>query len=101
MNTKPTATMEHSGTRRPALIGTPTGWVLSLAIAALGAYLLVYRTSHALLALPYLLLMACPLMHLFMHGGHGGHGRGHTGHQGEASERTPPQSSPPASRPPF
>jgi hypothetical protein len=22
-------------------------------------------------ALPYLLLMACPLMHLFMHGGHG------------------------------
>jgi len=25
---------------------------------------------------PYLLLLACPLMHLFMHGGHGGHGHG-------------------------
>ena len=27
---------------------------------------------------PYLLLLACPLMHLFMHGGHGhgGHGSG-------------------------
>ena len=26
--------------------------------------------------LPFLLLLACPLMHLFMHGGHGGHGSG-------------------------
>ena len=25
---------------------------------------------------PYLLLLACPLMHLFMHGGHGSHGSG-------------------------
>ena len=25
---------------------------------------------------PYLLLLACPLMHLFMHGGHGSHGPG-------------------------
>jgi hypothetical protein len=25
--------------------------------------------------LPFLLLLACPLMHLFMHHGHGGHGR--------------------------
>ena len=24
--------------------------------------------------LPYLLLLACPLMHLFMHHDHGGHG---------------------------
>ena len=23
---------------------------------------------------PYLLLLACPAMHLFMHGGHGSHG---------------------------
>lgn len=26
--------------------------------------------------LPYLILLACPLMHLFMHGGHGHGGRG-------------------------
>lgn len=32
---------------------------------------------HILGALPYLLLLLCPLMHLFMHGGgHGGHGHG-------------------------
>ena len=33
---------------------------------------------------PYLLLLACPLMHLFMHGGHGHDSR----HGNEASERT-------------
>jgi hypothetical protein len=36
--------------------------------------------AHALGILPYLLILACPLMHLFMHKGHGGHG-GHHGHQ--------------------
>ncbi|MFZ1103825.1 MAG: DUF2933 domain-containing protein [Hyphomicrobiaceae bacterium] len=29
--------------------------------------------AHALGYLPYLLILACPLMHLFMHGGHSGH----------------------------
>jgi hypothetical protein len=24
--------------------------------------------------LPFLLLLACPLLHMFMHGGHSGHG---------------------------
>ncbi|MBY0438851.1 MAG: DUF2933 domain-containing protein, partial [Burkholderiales bacterium] len=27
-----------------------------------------------------LLLLACPLMHIFMHRGHGGHGGGHGDH---------------------
>ena len=39
----------------------------------------------------WLLLLACPLMHLFMHGGHGGHG-GHGSHRndgGEASDTQP------------
>jgi hypothetical protein len=44
--------------------------VITLALAALGAYLLATHGRHVLSALPYLLLMACPLMHLFMHGGH-------------------------------
>ena len=43
---------------------------------------------------PYLLLLACPLMHLFMHGGHGGHGgqsdqsapSDHSQHQAQRSE---------------
>jgi hypothetical protein len=34
----------------------------------------------------WLLLLACPLMHLFMHGGHGGHGR-HRDNDAAASDR--------------
>lgn len=56
---------------RKMLVRTPFGWALTLVIAAIGAYLLVTHTGHVLSALPYLLLMACPLMHIFMHGGHG------------------------------
>jgi hypothetical protein len=40
---------------------------------------------HVLGVLPYLLILACPLMHLFMHKGHGGHG-GHHSH--ETTKRT-------------
>ncbi|WP_331294233.1 MULTISPECIES: DUF2933 domain-containing protein [Methylobacterium] len=46
------------------------GLLVTLALAALGAYLLATHTGHVLWALPYLLLLACPLMHLFMHRGH-------------------------------
>ncbi|MBY0317447.1 MAG: DUF2933 domain-containing protein [Reyranella sp.] len=52
---------------------TPLGWALSLAVAALGVYVLVAHTGHVLGALPYLLLLACPLMHVFGHRGHGTH----------------------------
>ena len=58
---------------RRVLVGTPLGWILAFAIAALGFYLFVNHTGHILAALPYLLLLACPLMHLFMHAGHGHH----------------------------
>ncbi|HZA91886.1 MAG TPA: DUF2933 domain-containing protein [Gemmatimonadales bacterium] len=57
------------------MLGAPLGWVVTLALAALGAYLFVNHTGHILSALPYLLL-TCPLMHLFMHRGHGhNHGK--------------------------
>lgn len=39
---------------------------------AIGAFFLwEEHRAHLLGALPYLLLLACPLMHLFMHHGHG------------------------------
>ena len=34
----------------------------------------VDHSTHSLGALPYLVILACPLMHVFMHGSHGGHG---------------------------
>lgn len=36
-------------------------------------YLWAEHRAHLLGALPYLILLACPLMHVFMHRGHGGH----------------------------
>ena len=36
-------------------------------------YVLREHYAHVLGALPYLLLLACPLVHLFMHHGRGGH----------------------------
>ena len=41
--------------------------------AVLGYFLLTEHLEHALGALPFILLLACPLMHLFMHHGHDAH----------------------------
>ena len=37
-------------------------------------FLLSEHRAHFFGALPFLLLLVCPLMHIFMHRGHGGHG---------------------------
>ena len=52
------------------------GIVLLGFLAVAGFYLVTEHTAHLLGALPFLIFLACPLMHLFMHHGHGGHGRG-------------------------
>ena len=45
-------------------------------LAIAGFLLLIEHRAHALGALPFLLLLACPLLHMFMHGGHGAHNAG-------------------------
>ena len=47
--------------------------------ALIAAYFLITEhKAHVIQYLPFLLLLACPLMHLFHgHGGHGGHGDHH------------------------
>ena len=46
--------------------------VAAWSAGGLGAYFLLTRHfDHVLQAWPYLLLLACPLMHLFMHKHHG------------------------------
>jgi hypothetical protein len=48
-----------------------------LALTAFGATLIAYdHRVHVIGALPYLVLLACPLMHLFMMHGDDGHERG-------------------------
>ena len=68
-------------TARPSWWRTPNG-VAVIGFALVGAFhVLREHWGHALGALPYLLLLACPLMHLLMRRGHGRHhdGRGGTG----------------------
>lgn len=43
-----------------------------IVLGGIAAYfLLTEHLAHVIGALPYLFLLACPLMHIFMHGGHG------------------------------
>jgi len=53
-------------------------WAIWTAGAVALAYLIVEHRPHLLGWIPYLIILACPLMHLFMHRGHSGHG-GHDG----------------------
>jgi hypothetical protein len=62
---------------KPApLLRTRGGVVLIAFLAIAGFFLWQEHRVHLLGILPFLLLLACPLLHLFMHGGHGGHGAG-------------------------
>jgi len=47
------------------------GWLVLAAVAAW--FLWAEHRAHILGALPYVLLLSCPLMHVFMHHGHHGH----------------------------
>jgi hypothetical protein len=63
-------THEHKG-----FLGHFLSWkgvVFTIALGALSYYLLTEHREHLALALPYIFLLACPLMHIFGHG-HGHH----------------------------
>jgi len=62
---------DHSDTR---WWRSRSGLALLGFLAIGGFFLLTEHRAHVLGALPWLLLLACPLMHLFMHHGHGDHG---------------------------
>jgi len=55
-------------------------WRRRIALAVFGAgaayFLLMEHRAHTIQALPWIILLLCPLMHIFMHGGHGRHGTG-------------------------
>ena len=56
-----------------SLLRSRTGLVLIGFLAIAGFFLITEHTAHVFGVLPWLFLLACPLMHLFMHGGQGGH----------------------------
>ena len=48
-------------------------WVLCGFMLIAAFFLITEHRAHLFGFLPYALLLACPLMHVFMHRGHGGH----------------------------
>ena len=75
--------IEPNAQREPWRIPVWVGLCIFLAIA--GFFLWEEHRAHLLGALPFVLLLLCPVIHLFMHRGHGGHA-GHTV-QGEHADR--------------
>ncbi|MBH5398851.1 DUF2933 domain-containing protein [Bradyrhizobium sp. CNPSo 4010] len=68
---------DHSGFRERPQAGMSTrakaGLVLLGFLIVAGALLFTEHQAHVLGLLIWLPLIACPLMHIFMHGGHGHH----------------------------
>ncbi len=80
---------QNGGSDSPkrGLLTSRENWVLIGFLAIAGFYLVTEHTAHLFGALPYILLLACPLMHIFMHRGHGRHGS-----QESASNESPMRS---------
>lgn len=51
--------------------------MLLVAAAVGGFYLVTEHTAHLFGVSPYLIILACPLIHMFMHRGHGHGSHGH------------------------
>ncbi len=54
-------------------LGSRASFVLLAFLGMIGYLLTTEHRGHVILALPWLFVLACPLMHVFMHGGHGHH----------------------------
>ena len=65
----------NPGSALPALSRYWGGIAILLMIAAF--FLWTEHRAHVLGVLPYLIFLACPLIHFFMNRGHGGHGGHH------------------------
>lgn len=66
--------MNHES--KPQSLFSRPVWTVIGIIGIVGLiFLLKEHTNHVFSVIPYLILLACPFMHIFMHGGHG---KGHT-----------------------
>lgn len=73
--------MEKTPDRTPPAARGKWAFIGFAAVAAF--FLWTEHRAHLLGLLPYLLFLACPLMHLFHHRGHGGHSH----HRGNGDEK--------------
>ncbi|MGE0116249.1 MAG: DUF2933 domain-containing protein [Steroidobacteraceae bacterium] len=66
--------LSNNESNEPSFWRGPAGMALATGALIAGFYLLREHWGHVLGYWPYLLLLACPLMHLMHGNGHGGHG---------------------------
>lgn len=55
---------------------SPTSIAMLVFLGISAFFLITEHLAHIIPVLPWLFLLACPLMHVFMHGGHGDHSKG-------------------------
>jgi hypothetical protein len=65
---------EHSRSSPGQRWNARSRWALYGFLAVAGFYLVTEHWAHTLSALPFLILLLCPLLHFFHHGGHGDRG---------------------------
>jgi hypothetical protein len=64
--------MEHHGeSGKSEQTSLANKLALALFVVVLGFFLWTEHRAHLFGALPYLILLMCPLIHIFMHKGHG------------------------------
>ena len=74
---------EHDKSPVGGWLGSRSAWVLAGFLAIVGFFLITEHRAHLYGFLPYLLLLACPLLHWLLHSGHGGHGDRQHGQGGD------------------
>lgn len=74
----------HRNPQRASFLTSRAGLAFFGFLAITGALLLTEHRWHVLGILIWLPLLACPLLHIFMHGGHGGHDAHAGGHHDPA-----------------
>ena len=84
---------QHSDPHAP---NRTLSWVFWGFIAVAGFLLLSEHWAHALGWLPFLIILACPLMHMF---GHHGHGHGHEHGNADGNAHRHPASQDPSEPP--
>lgn len=76
----------HEGEPKPSSFWkSKTPLVVAGFLLVASFFLFSEHRAHALGILPYLIILACPVLHIFMHSGHGGHG-GHGKHESDPTQ---------------
>jgi DUF2933 family protein len=83
--------MSHDHREEGAARQSRMRWVFYGFLVIAAFFLLTEHTAHVFGVLPYLLLLACPLMHIF---GHHGHGNKHRQDSSAAENKGPASSRP-------